>query len=272
MGVTALISGGISAAGSLASGYLQSNAASNASQAQVQMQQQALAQQKALYEQGLQTQSGYVGQAQTTLNPFINAGQSVLPTLQGLITPGANQNALLAQTPGFQFASQYGTKAAQNALAARGQGASAGPLATAISQYNNGLAQNTWQSTVGALQNYAGLGGNAAGNLAGIFGSAGNAALGQSVSAGNAQASTLTNQGNAQAAGILGQANALTNGISGVTSAGSNALLFNALGQNNGVNGLYSPSSLADGPTASQANSLVNGSEDQFNQYEGLYG
>lgn len=271
MGVTALISGGISAAGSLASGYLQSNASSNASAQQVAQQQAALAQQKALYEQGLSTQAGYVSSAQNALNPYAQAGQSVLPTLKGLITPGANQSALLAQTPGFQFAQQYGTMAAQNALSAK-TGPSAGPLATAISQYNNGLAQNTWQNTVGALQNYAGLGGNAAGALGNIFGNAGNAALSGGIQAGNSQASTLTGIGQSQAAGTLGQANAWSNALTGTGNGIQNAALFNALGQNNGASGLYSPDSLANGPTTSQANSLVNGSEGQFNQYESLFG
>jgi hypothetical protein len=180
------------------------------------MQQQALAQQQKMF-----------GTAQNALNPYIQTGQSVLPTLQGLITPGANQNALLAQTPGFQFASQYGTMAAKNALSAQGLGASAGPVATAVSQYNNGLAQNTWGSVVGALQNAAGLGGNAAGALAS-----------GAIASGNAQANTLTGIGQSQAAGILGSGNAISGGIIGSTNALSSAALYNYFG--NGGGGLYS--------------------------------
>src|ERR1700676_4292480 len=97
--------------------------------------------------------------------------------------------------------------AATNALAAK-SGASAGPLAAAISQFNNGLAQNTWGKTVDALQGYAGMGANAAGQF-------GTAALGGAITAGNSQAGTLTNTGNALASGTLGSANALAGGLTG---------------------------------------------------------
>src|SRR5690242_20539835 len=154
MGITALIAGGLGAVGSIGSAIIGSNASQKASQAQVAMGQEALAQQNALYQQGL-------GVATGALEPYITAGQGVLPTLRGLIAPGPNQNALLARTPGFQFQSQYGTMAAKNALAAQGLGASAGPVATAISNYNQGLAGTTWGNVVNALQRYAGLGASA---------------------------------------------------------------------------------------------------------------
>lgn len=255
MPTTALIAGGIGAAGSIGAAAIGANASSTASKQQAAAQQQALQQQQMLFNLGLSKQAGYFGvaqdafgQAKTALAPYANAGASVLPTLQGLITPGANQNALLSQTPGFQFASQYGTMAATNALAAK-TGASAGPLAAAISQFNNGLAQNTWQSTVNALQGYAGLGANAAGgiassanNFADIAGNAGNADLGGSITAGNSQAGTIGNIGNAQASGTLGTANALATGVTGAAGAGSNALLYPQLFGNGG--GLYTPAQI----------------------------
>lgn len=212
MGITALIAGGVGAAGSIGSAFIGANASKNASNAQVQEQQLALAQQQKMFNI-----------AQGNLQPFVDAGKSVLPTLQGLITPGPNQNALLSQTPGFQFNLQYGNKATTNALAAKGQGASAGPLGVALSQYNQGLAGNTWQSVVNALQNYGNLGANAAGNLAG-----------GAISSGNSQASTLTGIGQAQGAGILGSANALSGGLTGASNAGTNALLYNQLFKNSG--------------------------------------
>lgn len=225
MPTTALIASGIGAAGSIGSALIGSNASQNASNQQVAMQQQALAQQKQMF-----------GTAQNALQPFVNAGQSVLPTLQGLITPGPNQNALLSQTPGFQFGSQYGTMSATNALAARGQGMSAGPLATAISQYNNGLASSTWGTTVNALQNYAGLGSNAAGALAT-----------GAINSGNSQAGTLGNIGTAQAAGTLGSANALSGGLTGAAGSASNALLYNQLfGSGSGGGGIYGGNALSN--------------------------
>ena len=231
MPTTALIAGGLGAAGSLGGALIGANAATTASQQQVAEQQQALAQQKLLYGQGLST-------ATNALQPYISAGQSVLPTLQGLLTPGANQNALLSQTPGFQFASQYGTMAATNALAAK-TGPSAGPLAAAISQYNNGLAQNTWQTTVGGLQGLANTGAGAAGTL-------GTAALGGAIGEGNAQAGTLTNTGNALASGTLGSASALSGGLTGATGSAQNALLYSQLFGNGGGNSLYTPTQIAN--------------------------
>jgi hypothetical protein len=256
MPFTAAITAGLGAVGSIGSAVIGSNASKNAANAQVQMQQQALQQQQALFSQGLSQQKGYVQTAQNTLMPYAQAGESILPTLQGLITPGANQNALLSQTPGFQFASQYGSKAATNALAAQGLGASAGPLATAISQYKNGLAANTWQSVVGALQNYAGLGENAAGTLGNILGSAGNADINAGIQAGNSQASTLTGIGQSQAQGILGSANAFSGGLQGVTNSLSSAALLSGM---SGGGGLYSnignmPATGPGAPSDLQAN------------------
>lgn len=238
MPTTAAISTGVGALGSLGAAGIGAFASQNASSQQVAAQMAVLAQQKALFQQGLGVQSGYVGQATNALNPFVTAGQSVLPILQGLLTPGSNQNALLAQTPGFNFASQYGTMAATNALAARGGASGGGNLASAISSYNNGLAQNTWQTTINALQNYAGMGANAAGTLGSVYGSAGNAALGQSGVQGGLQGQTIGNIGNAQAAGTLGTANALAGGLTGATGGAANALLFSQLFGNGG--GLYS--------------------------------
>ncbi len=240
MGFTALIAGGIGGVGSIGSSLIGANASKTASNAQVQLGEEALAQQKALFNLGLEKQSGYFQTAQNTLSPFINAGTSVLPNLRDLLTPGPNQNALLSQTPGFQFANQYGLKAATNALASRGLGASAGPVATAASTFSSGLASNTWQSVVNALQGYAGLGGNAAASLAGIAGGAGNADVGAGIQAGNSQANTLTNIGQSKAAGILGSSNAFAGGLNSAAGAGSNALLFSKLFNNGGGNGLYS--------------------------------
>lgn len=207
----ALIAGGIGAVGSIGGALIGANASGKASQQQAEMQKQALAQQMAMFNTG-----------KAALDPFISGGASVLPTLQGLLTPGTSYDTL-SKMPGFAFASQYGSKAATNALAARGQGMSAGPLATAISQYNNGLAQNTWQNTVNALQGYANMGANAGGNL-----------LGGSISSGNAMAGTMGNIGNALASGTLGTANALSGGLTGAAGSGTNALLYQQLFKNSG--------------------------------------
>lgn len=259
MGFTALLAAGVGAAGSIGGALIGSNAAGKASAAQVTAQQQALAQQMALYNQGLGVQGNYFQTAENTLNPAITAGQGALTQLHNLLTPGMSAETL-AQMPGFAFASQYGTKAAQNALAAKGEGASAGPLATAISQYNNGLASGQYQNIVGNLTSLAGLGTNAATNLAGIAGSAGNAALGVSSNVGTATGNTIGNIGNANASGILGSANALAGGFTGVGNAVQNASLYNLLSKNNG--GLY-----GTGNITGNSNAVGAGTDQQYNNW-----
>jgi hypothetical protein len=224
MGFTALIAGGVGAIGSIGSALIGSNASKNAATQQINAQLAGLKQQQSMFD----TAQGY-------LEPYINAGKQTIPTLQNLLTPGMSAETL-SQMPGFAFASQYGTKAATNAAAAK-TGPSAGPLATAISQFNNGLAGTQYFNTVGALQNFVNTGSNAAGSLAG-----------GAINSGNAQASTLGNIGNAGAAGTLGSANALAGGLTGAGNAATNSLLYSAIGGNGigGGNGLYTPQQIAN--------------------------
>lgn len=165
-------------------------------------------------------------QAQNLLAPFIMAGQDVmtplrnfidpnfsgqgagLNTLMRLIQPGADQNALLAQTPGYQFSLDQGNRAVMNRLNARGLGGSAGAVAKGVANYTQGLASTTWKDVVdrlqaafssgsGAMQNMAGMGANAANQLAGgILGSS-NSIANNMTGLGNAQAGMWTGIGGA---------------------------------------------------------------------------
>ena len=212
MSVGALIGGGISALGSLGGSLLQSGASQTASQQQLQGTQESLYNQLAMYN----TTRG-------ELQPFISGGQSVLPTLSSLLTPGASQTKTLSQLPGFQFQSQWGDLAATNQLAAQGLGGSAGPLGKALSDYNQGLAGTSFNNLVSQIQSFAGLGANAASALGGVGATTG-ASLGATAQAG----------GNAAASGTLGSANALAGGLTGGTSSVGNALLLSQLLQNSG--------------------------------------
>lgn len=228
------VAASIGAAGSLASAGLGVYGSLSASKAQTSLGQQALAQQEQMFQI-----------AQGALNPFIQAGQGVLPTLKSLLTPGPSQTATLESLPGFQFQSQYGNLAATNALAARGLGGSSGPLATAISNYNQGLAGTSFSNLAGLLQNYANMGSGAAGSLAGTA-----TQTGQNI------AGTLTGIGQAQAQGILGATNALSGGIAGAGNSFSLSAIINALqanGANGGASSIYGNGSLL--PSASFLNS-----------------
>lgn len=207
----------IGAAGGIGSALIGSDASNTAASKQSDSIKNALAVQQQMFQT-----------AKNTLDPFINAGTSVLPTLQDLLTPGKSADAL-SLMPGFNFASQYGTKSATNALAASGR-ASGGPLATAVSQFNNGLAQDTWSKTVNALLGLTGQGA-----------SAGSALAGNALNSGNSQAGSLTGIGNAQASGVLGSANALSGGVTGAANSAGNALLLSKLLGSNSGGGIYGP-------------------------------
>ena len=117
--------------------------------------------------------------------PYRALGQSAIPQLQSLLgltpsgapaAPGAQQ-AALAQTPGYQFALQQGLQSTQASANAMGLGLSGNTL-TALDEYSTGLANQTYQQTVGNIENVVGLGqaaaagqaaniGNAAANISG---------------------------------------------------------------------------------------------------------
>lgn len=158
------------------------------------------------------------GQAQGALNPFIGAGQSVLTTLQKLLTPGADQTATLSQLPGFKFQSEWGGMGATNALAARGLGGSSGPLAKAISDYNQGLAGTSFGNLTGMLQNFANMGAGSASALAGAAGQAGGQ-LG----------STFSTLGSSLAGAQMGGYNALAGGLQSGGSSIGNYLMWSKL-------------------------------------------
>lgn len=141
--------------------------------------------------------------------PWSNAGQQALPQLSGLLglsgNPADMQN-YLQKLPGYQFTLGQGLESVQNGFAARGLGTSGAALKGAAN-YATGLANNTYQSQVANLQNYANMGSNAAAGVG----------------------SNLIQAGNAQASGLLGAANSignagLTYGLLNSASAGGGGL------------------------------------------------
>ncbi len=192
-GGAAIIGGGLSAYGSLT----------------------ASGQQQALGQQALQQQQGFFNQAKGGLQPFIDAGTGVIPTLQKFTQPGANQTQALSQLPGFQFAQDWGQKAVQNIGTTQGLG---GNTLTAGAQFATGLAQQNWTQYLQPLLAQLQVGQGAAGSLAGSAGTF------------SGQASnTLTGIGQAQAAGTLGATNAIGGALTGGANAYTNSLLLSKL-------------------------------------------
>jgi phage-related protein len=230
------VAAGISAAGALGSaglGLFGSLTASN--------------QQTSALKQGYATLQNMFNTAYGGINPVIQTGlgaaNSVLPTLQALLTPGSSMTQTLSQIPGFQFAQNWGQKAVQNLGTTTGLG---GNVLTSGAQFATGLAQQGYSGIVNLLQNLFSSGGQIASSGASALGStAGNF--------GNSMASILGQTGQAQAAGTLGATNALSSGLTGGTSAVSNYMLLSKLfpglsssgaGASAGGTGIYSGASV----------------------------
>lgn len=224
----------IGAAGAIGGSLISANAASKAS-----------SQQAASSNNAITAQKGFFNTANQALTPYYTGPQQAEGTLNSLLTPGSGSAQALSQMPGFQFQSQWGTKSTENALAAEGLGGSAGPLSSAISQYNQGLAGTYYTNTTGALQNEINSGVAAGGALAGNA-----TATGQGI------ANSTQAVGNAQAAGTLGSANALASGLTSAGSSGSNALILSALmnGSGGGAGGGYNPAGGLYGVSTMQNN------------------
>ena len=194
--VAAAVIGGavVAAGGAMAAGSEASSATRDASNAAIQQQQAALAQQKEMAA------------------PYTQLGQNAMGAYQNLlgIGPDGKVNPQLAQQtlqnmPGYQFAQQQGQNQTLATAGAMGMGLSGNTLA-GLSRYNQGLADQTYQSE---LQNL----------LAPVqIGQA--AAAGQSANIGNA----ANNMSNIQMQQGQNNANIATGTIGGITGAIGNGL------------------------------------------------
>ena len=139
--------------------------------------------------------------------------------MQGLLGTGgqAPNPTAFTSSPGYQFMMGQGGQAIANQASATG-GVNSGNTLKALTNYGQGLANQTYQQYLGNVQNLAGMGQNAAAQT-GAFGAA---------TANQVGANTI-GAGNALAAGQIGGYNALGNAIGGVGNAGINYLLMSQL-------------------------------------------
>ena len=253
-GTGALIGGGLSAAGGLASSLIGSNAAQSAAQTQEQALQNAIAEQQREFNT-----------TQTNEAPWLAAGGGALSQLTSGTAPGGALVAPYGATyqtpapfaaptgvdesndPGYAFRLAQGNEAIQRAAAASG-GAFSGGTLKALSRYGQDYASNEYQNVYNrALQGYntnvnTGLNafntqfnayntsqGNTYNRLASLAGM-GQTATGQLGQLGQTNASNignlLTGQGNAAAAGTLGSASAINSGLNSIVGGGNNALNY----------------------------------------------
>jgi hypothetical protein len=160
--------------------------------------------------------------------------------LLGLGTGGtAGELTALQQTPGYQFTQQQGNQATVNQASSMGLGLSGNTL-EGLSQYNTGLADNTYQNAVGNAQNAVTIGQNAAaGTGAGVL------------QTGAGVAGALTNEGNTIAGIDVNEAAGLTKALSGGASQYTTYNTLQGLGTpSSGLNltSQYSPGGSANAP------------------------
>jgi hypothetical protein len=152
--------------------------------------------------------------------PYSQAGQAGLSEYLaslGLGTPDQNAGALarFRDSPGYQFQMDQGVSALDRSAAARG-GLYSGAQGQALTQFGQGLADQTFNNRLSHLAGLAGLGERTASNEAGYrLGVAGNRA-GLRMGGLEAVTGANTNIGQAQATGITGAANQWTGAFSNI--------------------------------------------------------
>jgi hypothetical protein len=246
--IGAAIGGALGAAGSIGGALIGSSASKDASQAQMQLGRESLANQNALFSKGLGLIQPFVDVGASgigALNDWLDPSKGGLPlnTLMKLLTPGADMTETLSQIPGFKFAQDWGQKAVQNIGSTMGFG---GNTLKAGADYATGKAQEGFGGITSMLLNLFGGGANALQARVTSGASAAGSAFGNATQTGANMGGTLTGIGNASAAGTLGSANALAGGLTGATGSVTNAVLLSKLlGGNsskpNNNTGIYSP-------------------------------
>jgi hypothetical protein len=205
--VAAAVVGGavIGAAGSAYAGSQAASATQNATNASISAQQQALAQ-----------------QAQMSA-PYRALGESAIPQLQSLLgLGGKDPTAALRATPGYQFEQQQGTRGTLNAASSMGMALSGNTL-EGLSQFNQGLADTTYQQAVGNAENVVGLGQAAAAGQAANIGNAANNISGALINQGNNIAGIDANEiaGITKSIGNAGNQYVMANTLAGLGNPGA---------------------------------------------------
>jgi hypothetical protein len=154
--------------------------------------------------------------------PYRGVGTAAIGQYENLLGIGPNANAqtiqqALASTPGYQFTQQQGEQGILNAASAAG--GFSGNTATALDQYNTGLANQTYQQALGNSLNAVQLGqASAAGQAANI----GNAA--------NTISGAYTQQGTNIANIDIGEAAGISKAIGGAANNYAEYSALQALG------------------------------------------
>ena len=214
MGIGSVVGAGLGLVGSMNSADASKSAANTQAQATTlaaQEQQQSTDNQIAFQQQAL-------AQEQANISPYLNMGNAALPTLQALLGLGGNGlpvDAIMASNPAYAFQQQQGTAAIEGSAAAKGMQLSGATLKQ-LSEFGQGLANQTYDQYYNRIAGVVGQGASAAGaaNNA-IAGSTNNITSALQTGASNIN-NLQTSGAAAEAAGTVGAANAYTSAANNI--------------------------------------------------------
>lgn len=151
----------------------------------------------------INTQKSTMGNIQSTYAPQTALGTGAMNTLAtSLGTNGAAPNySAFMNMPGYGFAVQQGTQAAERQAAAMGNAGNSGTAAM-IGNQITGTAMGDYNTYIGQLQSAAGLGAQANTGVASGF-----------LNTGENISNLQQNSGEAQASGVAGAAGAVSNAL-----------------------------------------------------------
>lgn len=170
-------------------------------------------------------QESAIGRIKEQLSPFTaNIGKGAqafdkLAALSGVGTPEEQAAAFqqFQDSPATQFLRERGLRGIENSQAFSG-GLGGGNRLKAISQFNQGLANQSLQQTLGNLSSFGNLGFGLANQLAGLEGQLGNIQAGTAQNIGGIQADRFTKRGDIQAQEKKQQAEAITNAVTSLAT------------------------------------------------------
>lgn len=181
--------GGLSLAGNLLGGYMQSRASGKASDALLQAGRESNALQKGMYDQ---TRADYA--------PYREAGYSALGQIQNLL----KDPSAITQQADYKFGLDQGRNNLENSASARGMTYS-GAQSKALQQYGQDYAGSKLNESYNRLAGIAGIGQQAT-----------NSTSTAGMNYGNQAGNTLQNMGSARASGYVGQGNAWNNAFGSI--------------------------------------------------------
>jgi len=248
---SALVAGGLAAAGGIGGSAIAAKGAGQAANAQAQAAEQAAQLQHQDQQAALAFQQKQYDTEQQQIAPWLQAGTTAINQLSGDKLPAfqAPTAATEQNDPGYQFRLQQGQQALENSAAARG-GLLSGNTGEALTQYGQNYASNEYGNVYNrAMNDYntnviapynrlsalAGIGQQAQASSAQQGQAAANNVMGIDMSAGQQQGNSLLQAGAARASGYASQGNIWGNALSGATNSIGNGILLSSLMGNRGA-------------------------------------